>query len=95
MIEWRDDFGAAWLRGWTAAWFVVIALFATCCSRPRPVAPPAPPRVVTVTLKCLTMPPPKHPELAGDPAIDKARLEQAYDELRLWVELYAWPICAE
>lgn len=67
-----------------------------CCSRPAPTCPvPPAPRTITVTLPCLTIPPPVHPELAGDPAIDRARLEQAYDALRLWVELYAWPLCRE
>ena len=93
----RDDPGVHWLRGWTAAWFVVIALLATCCGHraPRPQAVEPAPRTVTVTLRCLTQEPPKPPRYDSDPAIARAQLEQAYDALALYVYLYAWPSCRE
>lgn len=89
----RDDPGLHWLRGWTAAWFVVIALLATCCghrpSRSQAVEPA--PRTITVTLRCLAQEPPA-PMPAG--ATD-AQLAQAYEVLRRWVWLYAMPTCRE
>lgn len=95
----RDDPGGKWLAGYAIALGLaaLLALTQAGCCPPRPQArQPDPParRTITVTLSCLRKPPPEHPLLAGDAAIDKARLEDAYDMLRLWA-LHAWAVCAE
>jgi hypothetical protein len=92
-----SDPGGKWLAGYAIALGVaaLLAISQTCCTA-KPAACPVPPapRTVTVAVSCLRLAPPPHPELAGDKAIDAARLADAYDRLRLWA-LHAWAVCAE
>lgn len=81
---------------WTifVVWFagLVLLLLLLGCAR-RDIVQPVriERRTIIRIVPCLTMPPPA--PIASDAT--NGEKADAYDRLRVYLELYAWPICAE